>query len=345
MLIKDNSSHSHLFSFIIRSYRALFRRGLRRRLICLFLMMNFLVWPGAGLALRELPVLASTAFEATTESLGFIPKLFNWMFGPAPQRQQSLADRIASVSTISLSPRRFVGYLGETTTFTALGTDSSGEVVHGAKYTWESSDTEKLQIDEAGRASFLLPGLLRVTCHAGSASATAHVLVRPQSRPVQTDAEWRADQDSLTDDGRTVGESVLPSLLDRLAPTAHAQGGGYGNDVPSDGLVGQVGTPPHTMLEPTRLGPVMPKTNFEFAVPVANLGGRGLAASLNLYYNSNLWTARLDQSTNELVWIFDPIQSWPGPGFSLGFGRIVYYDGFVDGSLVEWYKYMLIDPI
>jgi RHS repeat-associated protein len=133
-------------------------------------------------------------------------------------------------------------------------------------------------------------------------------------------------------------------LLDKLSPTVHAQGGSYGNDVPSDGLIGQVGTPPHTLLEPTRLGPVRPGTNFEFAVPVANLGGRGMAASLTLYYNSNIWTARLDQATNELVWIFDPIQSWPGPGFSLGFGRIVYYDGFTDANLVQWYKYMLIAP-
>ena len=62
-----------------------------------------------------------------------------------------------------------------------------------------------------------------------------------------------------------------------------------------------------------------------------------------LYYNSNVWGAHFDPFSNATVFTFDPIQSWPGPGFSLGFGRIIYYDGYTDANLVSWHKFMLID--
>lgn len=126
-------------------------------------------------------------------------------------------------------------------------------------------------------------------------------------------------------------------------PAAQAQGyssGDYGND----GLIGQVGSPMFTPKESTRLGAVLSTSNFELAMPLFNLGGRGLATNLNLYYNSNLWGARFDQVLNSNVYTFEPIQSWPSPGFSLGFGRIIYYDGYTDSNQIAWHKFMLIDP-
>ncbi len=73
-------------------------------------------------------------------------------------------------------------------------------------------------------------------------------------------------------------------------------------------------------------------------IPIVNLGGRGLATSLMLYYNSSVWGSYFDPVGNTNVYAFDPIQSWPSPGFSLGFGRITYTN---TGS---GYRYMLIDP-
>jgi RHS repeat-associated protein len=43
---------------------------------------------------------------------------------------------------------------------------------------------------------------------------------------------------------------------------------------------------------------------------------------------------------NTTVYTFDPIQSWPSPGFTIGFGRIAYYDWQADFT----YAFMLIDP-
>src|SRR6185503_15056956 len=96
--------------------------------------------------------------------------------------------------------------------------------------------------------------------------------------------------------------------------------------------------------EETRLGPVMPQTNFELPISLVSLGGRGLGTSLMAYYNSNTWGAYYDPNRNGTVFVFDPIQSWPGPGFSLGFGRIVYYNGYTDANQVSWHSFMLIEP-
>jgi hypothetical protein len=109
---------------------------------------------------------------------------------------------------------------------------------------------------------------------------------------------------------------VLAALVDRVAPTAYAQGGGQGADYGNATWPGQVGTPPFTALEDTRLGPVMPQNNFELPIPLVSLGGRGLATRLIAYYNSSVWGAYFDPIRNGTVYVFDPIQGWPGTGFS-----------------------------
>ncbi len=186
-----------------RTVRSLFPRRLHRKLICFALIFNILIWPGQAFTLRPMSVLG-TAVSYSVSSLAIGPlristAIFQWMFGPATLMRQTetLEDRIARVSSIRLSPPKFVGYVNETVTFTAFGTDSSGQAVHGAKYAWESSNTDKAQIDEAGRATLLRPGMVQITCRAGSAQATARLLVRPNHRPRQTDEQWRDDQDSL----------------------------------------------------------------------------------------------------------------------------------------------------
>src|SRR6185503_8772305 len=60
-----------------------------------------------------------------------------------------------------------------------------------------------------------------------------------------------------------------------------------------------VGTPPFAALEETRLGPVMPQTNFELPISLVSLGGRGLGTSLMAYYNSNVWGAYFDPGGTE----------------------------------------------
>jgi RHS repeat-associated protein len=249
---------------------------------------------------------------------------------PAPE---TLAERIAHVAQIQITPRHFVGYQGQVINFSGLPMNYAGQTIQGVRFSWESADTKKVQIDETGRATFLQPGLAKIICHAGVVSAAAAVLIKPGNRRVQTDDEWNTDQNGLSDDA-TGGVS---SLLEQLDPTVHAQSGGGSSDFPYDELWSEprnlVGSPRNRVIEPTRLGPVLPEgSNFEFAVPIESLGGRGLGTSLNLYYNSRVWSRHGSAVT------FNAINGWPFAGFSLGFGRIVSY-GTPSST-----KYVLIDP-
>jgi hypothetical protein len=133
---------------------------------------------------------------------------------------------------------------------------------------------------------------------------------------------------------------VIGSLLDKLAPTALAQNGGGSNDLAYDQLWSEprnwVGSPPGAAAEPMAFGSVLPEgSNFKWSVPIAGLGGRGLATSLTLHYNSRVWSRR-----NSSV-AYDAIGGWPAPGYSLGFGRIIPYEIGFGGN--PTCKYLLIE--
>ncbi|HXG67991.1 MAG TPA: hypothetical protein VNO70_23035, partial [Blastocatellia bacterium] len=264
-------------------------QGFHRKAICLSLLLTLLVSPAPGFILRDLPQFAAHAVAFASSEARKLPDFFkSWLGKPAAiSRQETLADRTARVAAIRISPPKFVGYLDETQTFSAIGLDAAGEIVEGVRFSWESSDADKLTVDEGGAAAFLKPGQVRLTCRAGAAQAEAVVLIRPARRRPQTDEEWKADQDSLQVSDSTVGAArLLPSLLDKLSPTAQAQGG-TGTDMGVSACTGCVGTPPHAAMEATRLGPVLPTySNFNLGIPLVSLGGRGLAANLTLYYNS-----------------------------------------------------------
>ncbi|HMO79999.1 MAG TPA: RHS repeat-associated core domain-containing protein [Pyrinomonadaceae bacterium] len=58
--------------------------------------------------------------------------------------------------------------------------------------------------------------------------------------------------------------------------------------------------------------------NFQLSAPVVSLPGRGIDIALNLHYNSRLW----NKSDTELIYDID--KGFPAPGWSLGFGKIVF---------------------
>jgi RHS repeat-associated protein len=78
--------------------------------------------------------------------------------------------------------------------------------------------------------------------------------------------------------------------------------------------------------------------NYLLPVPLLDLPGRNLDLSLNLYYNSSMWTAG---PFNPKLNIFDRDQGWPAPGWSLGFGQLVWTGDYpvlqdADGTLHPW---------
>ena len=58
--------------------------------------------------------------------------------------------------------------------------------------------------------------------------------------------------------------------------------------------------------------------NFQFAAPIYSAPGRGINVSLADAYNSRLWNKSGSQMT------YDIDRGWPAPGWSLGFGKIMW---------------------
>jgi YD repeat-containing protein len=346
----NNFPITHPKQIISNRLSSLLGRRFHRKLVCFALIFNLLLWPGQASTMYSVSQLGSSiGYSITTLSTGPLrisSAIFKLLFGSPRRAQQAerLADRLAAVTHIRISPGKFVGYEGGSLTLTAHPTDYLDRTIQGVKFIWESSNTDKVEIDDMGRARFLKPGLARITCRAGSFEATTLVLVRPGHRLPQTDDEWRADQSSLranaehsnSFDGSDSKVGLLSSLLEKLSPSASAQSF-WPNDLGYDHLWSEprnlVGSPHNRAIESTAIGSVLPEgSNFKWAMPLINLSGRGLNLNLTLYYNSRIWSRR----NNTLA--FDAITGWPAPGFSLGFGRIVFYSSGSTG------KYMLIDP-
>src|SRR5215208_4344898 len=173
---------SHLYPLSTKS-RRLFARGWRRRTLCLVLTFGMLIVPDAGYVVSAA---SSLAVQVAKDTVAPVSDAFIWVKrllrrSAKSSRQETPADRKNYVSRIQITPLKFVGYHGQAVNFTALPLNFNGETIQGVRFDWESSDNDKVQIDDSGRATFLQPGLARIICRAGSISAAAPVLVRPGS--------------------------------------------------------------------------------------------------------------------------------------------------------------------
>ena len=186
-----------------------FRRALHRRVVCCAVALNLLLWPGPGLFTENLLAVASEVLNTRVGSQSYEAYFLGRLFSrfTARPRRETMADRAAVVANIRLNPMKLVGYENEGSTFTAVPSDFLGRTVQGVKFSWESSNTATLEIDDSGRARFLEAGLAWVTCRAGTATSTAPVLIRPNHRPRQSDVEWRIDQQRLRVNGEIVGQT------------------------------------------------------------------------------------------------------------------------------------------
>jgi RHS repeat-associated protein len=332
-----HSSQQHNGSLV-----AAFRRGIRhfshrvlqRRVICCVVGLNLLLWTGPGLAADSFIALGS---QVLNTRVGFhsyeafflrrlLPRLFSQTTTRA--RRETTADRTARVTTIRINPSRIVGYTGQRLQFSAVGSNSGGMTIQGAQFTWTSSDPEKLQVDNSGLASLSAPGLVWLTAATPHTSARTPVLIRSGERPVQSDSEWKNDQNQLRPDG-TVGTTssggVGSMLASLFSPTAHAQAnGGDSADFLYDELWSEprnlVGSPSHRVMTSSAIGAVLPEgSNFEFSAPLYSLSGRGVSAGIALNYNSRVWSRHGSAVT------FNAVNTWPYLGFTLSFGRIVTY--------------------
>jgi RHS repeat-associated protein len=323
------------------------RVSLTRKIVCLVLLANLLIWPTPGLAkdLESASIAAlSSTITLTTGSLRAVSHFLSLLFGirRAQTRGETTAERTAAVTNIQINPTRIVGYTDQQLHFSATGSNVNGQTIQGVQFSWSSSDQEKLQIDNSGMSTLISPGVVWVSASTSIVSSQVPVLIRQGPRPVQTDEEWNADQSQLHPDG-TVGTvtggvgSILDTLMETLAPTAHAQAnGGDSGDFLYDELWSDpknlVGSPRNRIATTSAIGGVLPEgSNFEFSVPLYALSGRGVSTGIALSYNSRIWSEHSSAVT------FNAVNSWPYLGFTLSFGRIVTYG--TSGST----KFVLID--
>jgi hypothetical protein len=319
-------------SGLARSIRRKLRRGPGRIVACFVLISSLIICPLPASSARPSDARALASTPASPPDAAFISWLKRLLGrGKATPQQESPADRASHVSSIKINPPKQVGHQAQQMALRALPLDSAGRIVHGIRVSWSSSSVTTLTVDERGFATLLQPGVAWATASAGTVTARVPILVLSGSRTMQTDAQWDAEQAKLNPDGTlTTGvgandPGLIPSLLDKLAPTVHAQtGGGDSGDFGYDELwstpANLVGNPRNRVTEQTNIGSVLPEgSNFNVNVPIWSLPGRGVPVSLNLTYNSRIWSRHSNAVT------FNAVNTWPYLGFTLGFGRIVTY--------------------
>jgi len=77
-----------------------------------------------------------------------LASIFRKLFHASARTQETTAERTGRVSSIHIEPGKLVAYQDQHTSFSAVGLDRLGNIVHGARFSWSSSDESKLQIDQ-----------------------------------------------------------------------------------------------------------------------------------------------------------------------------------------------------
>lgn len=86
-------------------------KSLLRRLVCCALLSSLLVLPGDCLPFKEMRVLAQGVEQLTAPALRYLPNILTTLFRRAAgaRRRETLADRLAHVAHLQITPRKFVG--------------------------------------------------------------------------------------------------------------------------------------------------------------------------------------------------------------------------------------------
>ncbi|MDQ3802888.1 MAG: DUF4214 domain-containing protein [Acidobacteriota bacterium] len=265
--------------------------------------------------------------------------------GAAEEEQQE--ERDARVTRVEVSPGGEVTLrAGERVRFAAVAFDEQGGTVGGVKFKWQAEDLgrgRRTRISPAGEFAPRVPGAYRVTAEGAGHQAQVTVNVaegegrgRPEEEPVQvkevsTDdlppeasAKRRRARPKGAEQARRSGRPVFAKAsfapaaagpvaaapaAAMLAPEGWNQDNYYYADDPGN----EPGDPPGGPLDEGA-----GNGNFQTAAPVVSLPGRGLDLSLGLVYNSRLWSKT---GSSEIT--FDADRTWPAPGWSLGFGKMV----------------------
>ncbi|MGH9930778.1 MAG: carboxypeptidase-like regulatory domain-containing protein, partial [Pyrinomonadaceae bacterium] len=277
-----------------------------------------------------------------------------------PRAQEKQRDRDARVSRIQIYPGDLTINFTEQVSFAAVAYDLNGEPVGGVKIRWSAQEIglgRPARISQRGNFEPLAPGTYKIAAEArgGTAYATVVVLAgqrkpRPNETPIDVRPASSRQLPSLglastkerrqLDTGRTTslaraGKAAQGSDAGlRRAHTASTtavaplpQGGG--SDGWNNTNYWSADDPGNTPGDP-RGNPAdggAGSSNFQVMAPVLGITGRSIDIQMGLSYNSRLWNKAGTQMT------YDIDRGWPAPGWSLGFGKVLYM-GSSGGSMI-----------
>ena len=272
-----------------------------------------------------------------------------------PGAPLSKEDRKAKVASLKINPENEMTLeAGQQLVIAATALDSEGNPVHGLGAEWASNRPDVVSITADGLATAGETGKARLTVSAGNKQETLSVTVIPaqprqngsaqqsasintgglQSRGIQSQGLNRERENTATTEASTRSDRSLshaPRLSRVRAASLAPQGPILDED--SRRYISEVGAPPGqaepgAATPPAAIGGTeKPGTaNFNFDVPVLGLSGRGLDVSLSLVYNSRLWNKKKNNNSITTV-SYDVDKSWPAPGFTLGFGKLMPSSG------------------
>src|SRR6266540_3444959 len=261
--------------------------------------------------------------------------------GKRPGKVVSAAAQAEQVAQLQICPTQHVMFVGECYTFTPIalaGNDADGwHVVHGAGMSWSKPEDNIAKVSSFGEVEAEGVGTTTVTVQSGSASKQITIEVRIGTRP--TGSNQQADLDT----GDCSGEQAS-MFAPRSAARASAQQKSAAGASAQQSLIGEDGVPydwdpssqPNSLAAQFRNAVGNPRfsatsrggggvptstqlgsDNYQFNVPVVSVGGRGVSASIGMTLNSRVWNTDNGKLT------FNYVGAYPGPGWSMGFGKII----------------------
>lgn len=298
------------------------------KVVCLMLIVNILTisTPAAT------PAMLVGATENIAQDIRYAFLSSSWAID-APTffgffTKSSASTENEQISSIRIFPGSITVNRGELVVLSAIGYDSNDEPLSGVAFDWQLTDSENRFPPRslgAGNFKATVVGTFTVTAASGGQQAAVTVTVTPpvnqksnrsvkgkdalSAKPISsTKIPQQSDPQNSNEIGSTTEESPeTPNLL--------PDNGGWGPD--NDDSYNDPGNQPgNPSGSPADDG--AGSGNFQLSAPVISLPGRGIDLALNLNYNSRVWNKSGSQMN------FDIDQGFPAPGWSLGFGKMVF---------------------
>lgn len=311
--------------------------------------------PAASQTTLALATEASVNFALWFEASGLAKMLQGR--GTPVRVQEKQSERDARVVRLQIFPGDVTINLNEQVTFAAVAYDENDGPVGGVKIKWSARDTDRNRVGRIARHGVFdphAPGAYVITAEGAGKRAQVNVTVLSGQRKPQLQETpiliKSVDTRSLPNESQSKNDIKKPatarteSLAKAARPTrrsdsrrqrAHAvaqpasppvldDGWGDSNWWSADDPGNTPGNPPGTPMDGGA-----GSGNFQFAAPVGEWPGRGTDAVLKLAYNSRLWNKANNQVT------YDIDRGWPGPGFSLGFSKLIALGVYNGAMIVE----------